>query len=417
MPDHQIVIKLDSEQFDEAQRLAKGAGFRSASSFIRERIVTIIEKTKDNPDAIQDMLPELPGRIKKIDSDISRIQQELQIFIAEQDQINSSQLESIPENITDSKAPEPDFPIFSDQVGATFSSEQTNDSDERLQSKLEAREIATFTKEPDQESNEKEKNSWRSNEELPVSEEEIEEKTEPVSDPPEGPDQKQTDSSPTEPEIQTENEQPNPSNSSNQPDLEEVLEAVNEANDELEEMADRAFSISPRLGPIEPKPVPTQVELLEDDPLADLLDEHLVDKIISPTEETLSEEDNSDLDPEETEPATTTETEADSNVEVEAEAPNVETDTSDDIEHNDSDKEDETTETETETKATETDSDTPTEPNKEDDSETDLDTASADDEKQSKIPTLEGENQIQDEDPKHDLRSGPPPKRRRRRKQ
>ncbi|HMO20967.1 MAG TPA: hypothetical protein PKC98_08365, partial [Candidatus Melainabacteria bacterium] len=60
-----------------------------------------------------------------------------------------------------------------------------------------------------------------------------------------------------------------------QPQIEEVLSAVDQAHDELEEMADRAFSISPRLGQIEE--VKGTIAIAEDDPLADLLDENLVE--------------------------------------------------------------------------------------------------------------------------------------------
>ena len=290
MPDHQIVIKLDKDQFDEAQRLAKLAGFRSASTFIRERVVSII-KDGGEGNELETLIPNLPLKIKNIDSDLSRIQHELKMFISETD------LTPIPVQSIVEKQNAPDtsfdsqlsFAEFSDQTGATI---ELNDPVYHTGKETSSSELvitdntSVETKKelpvPDQNEHEKEKSVWQSGD-------------------------KSTDTTLENMEIQ-----PDASHKESAPEVKEAVEAAEIANDELEEMADRAFSISPRLGALDPNKGP--IPLSDDDPLADLLDEHLVDKLITPA--------GMDFDPEpEPEPEPESEPEPEPESEPEPEIP------------------------------------------------------------------------------------------------
>jgi hypothetical protein len=79
MREHQIVINLKRDQFEEVQRLARLAGSKSVSAYLRERVLKLIEQsgteTQTSSATTEDML--------LINSELSRMHRELQVFIAE----------------------------------------------------------------------------------------------------------------------------------------------------------------------------------------------------------------------------------------------------------------------------------------------------------------------------------------------
>ncbi len=101
MPEHQIVFNLKPEQFEEAQRLARLSGAKSVSAFLKDRLLAFlgIELAQDyaaasksaasaevgntiNPLTDGDRLsPE--QRLSAVKQDLNRIHRELQVFIAE----------------------------------------------------------------------------------------------------------------------------------------------------------------------------------------------------------------------------------------------------------------------------------------------------------------------------------------------
>lgn len=267
LPDHQIVVKLNKEQFEEAQKLAKIAGLRSATAYVRERVIEILK----NPERLNELgklANELPYRIRGVDNEIERIQRDLQQFIDESDY--SSQSTNELKNET------PDYQFEPEPLESSHSkdAEETIDLSSTIDSSLTEAVFDTTSntiKNPveasNYQSNEVEKNVWRSEPQVDKTDELEEEELQAAlaADPVPG----------------------SSSDSIKEPEMQEVLDAVDEANDELEEMADRAFSISPRLGVIET----TGTE--EDDPLADLLDEHLIDKLVLPANQIVSEEPDS----------------------------------------------------------------------------------------------------------------------------
>lgn len=278
MPDHQIVIKLSKDRFDEAQRRARDAGFRSATSYIREKIESFI----DNPEELKSALEEarlivdqeLLDQIRQVDDDLMRMQQELQVFISETEELHEEfPLETLDSfEFKENFGSIPELPEFTDSTGATMeepktSRENTTDdttSDTKSSTKYRPDATAshaitidtgsaTISRSESTPLDEQEKNIWR---------------TPTQSFSPEIPEEEEIQPSAEEsPKVEIEEPQ--------QPQIEEVLSAVDEAHDELEEMADRAFSISPRLGEIEE--VKGVMAIAEDDPLADLLDENLVE--------------------------------------------------------------------------------------------------------------------------------------------
>jgi len=79
MREHQIVINLKRDQFEEVQRLARLAGSKSVSAYLKERVLELL-----NPDAEADKQggPTLEEMLN-IDHELSRMHRELQVFIAE----------------------------------------------------------------------------------------------------------------------------------------------------------------------------------------------------------------------------------------------------------------------------------------------------------------------------------------------
>ena len=132
MPDHQIVIKLSKDRFDEAQRRARDAGFRSATSYIRERVESLI----DNPEELKSALEEarlivdqeLLDQIRQVDDDLMRMQQELQVFISETEELHEEfPLETLDSfEIKENFGSIPELPEFTDSTGATMEEPKTS---------------------------------------------------------------------------------------------------------------------------------------------------------------------------------------------------------------------------------------------------------------------------------------------------
>ena len=268
MPDHQIVVKLNKEQFEEAQRLAKLAGLRSATAYVREKILELLE----DPQIFSELggfALELPHRIIGVDRDIERIQTDLQQFINESEQANyefnyrlSEQInlkleeEARPSrqesNKTDSNEPELQSTIdLASSLGQSMTDSVFDTTSNINEPKIEATSYRN---------DDVEKNVWRAEPQQDITDQIEEEEMQAALN---------SDSI----TVSGSFDSPAPSQEIK---MQAVLDAVDDANDELEEMADRAFSISPRLGVIE-----TSGPTIEaDDPLADLLDEHLIDKLV-----------------------------------------------------------------------------------------------------------------------------------------
>ena len=80
MREHQIVINLKRDQFEEVQRLARLAGSKSVSAYLKERVLALLLESEATPEktdgpTIEDML--------EVNHELSRMHRELQVFIAE----------------------------------------------------------------------------------------------------------------------------------------------------------------------------------------------------------------------------------------------------------------------------------------------------------------------------------------------
>lgn len=381
----------------------------------------------DNPDGELDSPEFLLETIHQIDGELLKMQQEMQVFINETEENydqSGNDFYEFPE--TDN------FGHFSDSRGATMeeagASDHATTIDTTIKNKpkeLDTTTYATSTTNTD----DREKIIWRAPvKDIPLEEEEPVERqpvTEPapsrendqqqvqeeqISDPIEQTAEADTLEITSEPEptASTSNlekgESPEEAKASaithSGPDMQEVLSAVDEANDELEEMADRAFSISPRLGSFEDDH--NSFPISEDDPLADLLDDTLLEVMKTGENAPLEtrivehqfEESPEDLEPENTEPEE----------ENEASKPNA---------HQSAyDQEENAEQAEEPTQLTE-----PEPENKEPENEEE-ETVEEDSDQEQKSPdsSMVTDND-EDEEPeddveRHDLSSGPPPKRR-----
>lgn len=88
MREHQIVFNLKREQFEEAQRLARLSGAQSVNAFIRERVLAFLGIESKEPFESSDATPPpAPGvlnqNLSSVKEDLTRIHRELQVFIAE----------------------------------------------------------------------------------------------------------------------------------------------------------------------------------------------------------------------------------------------------------------------------------------------------------------------------------------------
>lgn len=389
MPDHQIVIKLDKKRFNEAQRLAKEAGYRSATSFLRERVVSLL----DNPEGEVGSSESVLKAIHQLDSEILKMQQEMQVFISEAE-----------ENYENFGADDYEFPetenltIFSDSEGATFEEELPADFDTTSNiitehSKTQTTDTTSDTTNKD----EKEKNVWRApTRDFSPEEEEYDEDVDQIVDQNIGKAaEEQQEEIPAQTAQDVDPGQAAEIGKASTPDMEEVLSAVDEANDELEEMADRAFSISPRLGSFDE--AQSALPITEDDPLAELLDDTLLEVMKTgeqaPLEsrivqhQLMEEPAAENLKTEETEPETETESEpvADPESEPDSEPEHIPESNS----------------------ATDTEGDPESE-----EEEPSQDQETAANSAQALQETDSDDTEDEDDVERHDLSSGPPPKRR-----
>lgn len=80
MREHQIVINLKREQFEEVQRLARLAGSKSVSAYLKERVLALVLKPEPEPEP-----PDGPTleELLEVNHELSRMHRELQVFIAE----------------------------------------------------------------------------------------------------------------------------------------------------------------------------------------------------------------------------------------------------------------------------------------------------------------------------------------------
>lgn len=79
MREHQIIINLKPEQFQEVQRLARQAGSRSVSTFVRERLLNTLGLGKDGGPSPERAQTDL----RLVTSELKRLHRELQVFVAE----------------------------------------------------------------------------------------------------------------------------------------------------------------------------------------------------------------------------------------------------------------------------------------------------------------------------------------------
>lgn len=82
MREHQIVINLKREQFEEVQRLARLAGSKSVSAYLKERVLSMIGLIP-NQELEQVVYSPSAQELLGINSEIARMHRELQVFIAE----------------------------------------------------------------------------------------------------------------------------------------------------------------------------------------------------------------------------------------------------------------------------------------------------------------------------------------------
>ncbi|MDZ4837887.1 MAG: hypothetical protein SGJ27_29230 [Candidatus Melainabacteria bacterium] len=82
MREHQIVINLKREQFEEVQRLARLAGSKSVATYLKERVVEIVALQQQN-DSDQPKVAPSSQELLEINHELTRMHRELQVFIAE----------------------------------------------------------------------------------------------------------------------------------------------------------------------------------------------------------------------------------------------------------------------------------------------------------------------------------------------
>jgi hypothetical protein len=198
MREHQIVISLKPEHFQQVQRMARAEGSKAVSVFVRQRLLSALgldgqehaSETTSGPDW------------QHISGQLRRLHRELQVFIAES--LTTSQL---------ADGPEPPMFIVPEENFITQGAPILVEYNPAHQLYLEQKQALALQQQ--------------------------------------------------QPQEQT---PPPPSQS--------VSAAKEDVFDEMEQLADRAFAISPRLGAIQGVPVQTN----KYDPLADLLEEKLVRK-------------------------------------------------------------------------------------------------------------------------------------------
>lgn len=253
MREHQIVISLKADQFEEVQRLARAAGVRSVSAFVRQRLLAMLGVNagglKVQPESAQET------DLTQISEELQRMQRELQVFIAESlSQGSYWGAEPLDLSVT--------LPDVQDEWGDL--TPEPDEDDEPIRGALPDSPWSRLTQ------------SWST--QIPGAvqpasvapssiESEISEPPQPEPPPPEvpidifAPEKTSRVIQSAKPEFWRSDSQPPES-------LAKLLEGFGENKDELENLAERAFAISPRLGAMD-----ANYRLPSQDPLAELLPE------------------------------------------------------------------------------------------------------------------------------------------------
>lgn len=290
MREHQIVINLKPEQFEELQRMARAAGSKSVNLFVRQKLISTLglagpgNGSPDESDA-----PDL----KQLTGELRRLHRELQIFVA--DSLSNSDYPTSIQPIPFPTAVQENFlaegaPLMAESVGFTYREDPQTEltrpqlpgafppSDRPQYSNFQAPITQAATPQPADFGAPQVVSSGQSESASPT---EVNSRLQPAYSllpdpgaaasvagaaappafsPPEAP-----------PEVSSAQHGLNtpsvsPSNTIQSAPI--VVQQFAE-NDELEDLAERAFSISPRLGPLE------EPQKRFPDPLADLLEEAL----------------------------------------------------------------------------------------------------------------------------------------------
>ena len=239
MREHQIVINLNTEQFEEVQRLARSQGSTSVGLFVRQKLLATLGLSRKK--ATEKALD-----LKYLTGELRRIHRELQIFLVESQPTIPTYPKPVEQNFLTDGAPllpEPSRPAS----GQMFPS-QVLPYSMPLQSQLGlSKPLPFFTPSltPDV----------------------------PLSFPSGDADASQSDHMDSLAEVGSE------------------TEAYTDVDDNMEELAERAFAISPRLGPLEQ---PSAGVKAFPDPLNDLLEKALtegLDAALEQVEEELAQTD------------------------------------------------------------------------------------------------------------------------------
>lgn len=84
MREHQVVINLKREQFEEVQRLARLAGSRSPSAFLRDRVLNLLGMEQAEHVQQRDAgIAKTSTDLNSVNQELARMHRELQVFIAE----------------------------------------------------------------------------------------------------------------------------------------------------------------------------------------------------------------------------------------------------------------------------------------------------------------------------------------------
>lgn len=263
MREHQIVISLKPEQFEEVQRLARAAGVRSVSTFVRQRLLSLLGvnagELKVQPESAQDT------DLSEISEELQRMQRELQVFIAES-LSQGAYWGGEPLDLSATLPVQDDW--YPDMAGAP-ADDQWGDEELPPPRPLPESPWSRLTQ------------SWSS--QVPGAVQPSASIADPALLKQGEPETPLADTVPPyqEPQPPLDIFAPDKSRivqtakadvwrSSTQPpeSLAKLLEGFGESKDELENLAERAFAISPRLGAMDPN-----YRLPAQDPLADLLPE------------------------------------------------------------------------------------------------------------------------------------------------
>ncbi len=126
MREHQIVINLKPEQFEELQRMARAAGSKSVNLFVRQKLIaTLGLAAPGGRTSEEDEAPDL----KQLTGELRRLHRELQIFVA--DSLSNSDYTSTLEPIPFPTAVQENFlaegaPLMPESVGYSFRSDDVS---------------------------------------------------------------------------------------------------------------------------------------------------------------------------------------------------------------------------------------------------------------------------------------------------